>query len=174
MLEPLPWLEQGDIFARIPLFEPILADGQIRASFLEGPALLLTHGCSMDKPDREPGQPRLVHLQFVRLRSMRVLSADIQRRLRRRELGPFDALHVGEPPNLPESFVTLNDPFFLPFGYFEPSLQSFPTHPARRDDGLVAVPTINDTRVGRLDNLDVDLLHRKIIASWTRIDARVE
>lgn len=56
----LPWLGQGDIFRAVPVIVVrLVGAGNVEAEATTGPAVLLTHDCAMDKPDKVTGSPRV-------------------------------------------------------------------------------------------------------------------
>lgn len=108
----LPWLCQGDIFGNAPIVDVgIAASGEIQATIISGPAVLLTHDCDMDKPNRD-GTPRAERLQFVRLRAVDVLPRDRQQTLRatRDRIAPYEVQYLGEISGFGESFILFSDP----------------------------------------------------------------
>jgi hypothetical protein len=93
MRNHLPWLGQGDIFSSVPVLDVTLSSsGAVQAEVAEGPAVLLSHDCDMDKPDRTTGQPRISRMQFARLRSVDATSPTFQTTLRasKNSVGPFE------------------------------------------------------------------------------------
>ncbi|MCA1607441.1 MAG: hypothetical protein LC775_18700 [Acidobacteria bacterium] len=169
----LPWLGQGDIFGEIPVVGAELDHaGNVRVYSSPGPAVLLTHDCAMDKPDKATGLPRVERLQFARLRSITALPSNRQASLRgaAKKLGPFEALHLGEIPQFGETFVLLTDPYYLPAQYFDLALLSHINHPEAEPVGAeYTTPQRRDTRIGRIDAEQLDLLRRKMFAYWTRL-----
>ena len=176
MQENLPWLTQGDIFASAPVVD-VKLDGsnKARADLVSGPAILLTHGCAMDKPDRH-GQPRVERLQFARLRSLNALPIDRQGNLRgtRDRLQPFEALYVGEVPDLGETFILLSDPYYIPAAYFALTFVDYSTDPRAEPNAKYITPQANDSRVGLLDQSQIELLLKKMIAFWARITEQAD
>ena len=73
MRSHLPWLCQGDLFRDVPIVDCTLQGrATIRPRISNGPALLLTHDCAMDKRTKS-GLPRVERLQFAPLK---VVSAE--------------------------------------------------------------------------------------------------
>lgn len=71
MRSHVPWLGQGDIFANLPIIDvAVTGAGEVQATVIEGPAVLLTHDCDMDKPDNATGLPRIQRMQFARLEQL--------------------------------------------------------------------------------------------------------
>jgi hypothetical protein len=168
----LPWLCQGDIFRDVPVIDVTLADpSRVEVISRSGPAVLLTHDCAMDKPNRR-GEPRVERLQFARLRSIDALPPDKQGSLRgsATSSGPFDVLYVGEISDLGESFILLSDPYYLPAAYFALRFDDYTGHPdAGAGSATYAAPGAHDTRLGRLDQAQMDLLRVKMLAFWARV-----
>lgn len=165
------WLCQGDVFSAAPVLDlGSDASGALTATLLTGPAVLLTHDCAMDKsyPD---GSLRAERLQFARLRSIQGLTADRAGNLRGTRLAvePSEALWLGEVEGHGECFIYLSDPYFLPSAYFEPTCVQYEVTEADGSPSRPrATPRAHDTRFGRLDPEQIDLLRRKMIAFWTR------
>jgi hypothetical protein len=167
----LPWLCQGDIFADAPVMDVILVNtNELHVSLPMGPSVLLTHDCAMDKPTRS-GQPRVERLQFARLRAIDSLPNELQRSLRGNQvkLAPYEALYVGNVADLGESYILLSDPYYLPASYFALSFENYSNHPEAEPGARYVTPQANDTRLGRLDEGQVELLRRKLIAFWARV-----
>lgn len=162
----LPWLSQGDILGEVPTISVELdraGDIEVRSS--PGPAVLLTHDCALDKPNVQ-------RLQFARLRVLSALPADQQGNLRgaAKKVGPFDSLYLGQIPQFNETFILLSDPYYLPAEYFRLALLLHGAHPeAESESAKYTTPQQNDTRVGRIDEEQLDLLRRKMLAFWTRL-----
>lgn len=169
----LPWLSQGDIFGEIPVVGVELDPaGDVRAQCSPGPAVLLTHDCAMDKQDKVTGLPRVKRLQFARLRSITALPADQQASLRgaSKKTGPFDILHLGEMPQFGETFMFLTDPYYLPAQYFNLVLLAHSDHSeAGTRNAKYITPQRHDTRIGRIDEEQLDRLRHKMLAYWTRL-----
>jgi len=166
----LPWLCQGDVFSSIPVLVPsVLANASVVAVAVEfGPAVLVTHGCAMDKPTRA-GLPRVERLNFIPLLSLTAADANRQALLKRGQLEPFEALYVGDVPDLGEAYCVLSEMYPLPAAYLRPTIRSFEDHPlAGIDQQQYLVATMNDTRIGRLPETVLELLHDKLNAYWTR------
>jgi len=170
----LPWLGQGDIFGEVPVIGAELDPaGNVHAYSSPGPAVLLTHDCAMDKPDKATGLPRVERLQFARLREITALSPDRQANLRgaAKKVGPFEALYLDEIPQFGETFMLLTDPYYLPARYFDLTLLAHGDHPeAESQSAIYTTPRRHDTRIGRIDAEQLDLLRQKMLAHWTRFD----
>lgn len=166
----VPWLCQGDIFASAPIVETTLSDsGDVQSTVTEGPAVLLTHDCSMDKPD-STGQPRVERMQFARVRALDVLPLNLQRTVRtnRNNLGPFEIQHLGDIPELGESCLLLSDPYYIPSAYFVPIFCDYTGHAEALEGDRYITIQLHDSRIGRLDEDQLILLRRKMNAFWTR------
>jgi len=168
----LPWLGQGDIFRAVPVIVVrLVGAGNVEAEATTGPAVLLTHDCAMDKPDKVTGSPRVERLQFARLRSIDALPPDQRRSLRQgaHKDGPFDILYLDGVGEFGECFFLLNDPFYLPAAYFRLLLTTHPEHvEAESPEAHYTTPRANDTRFGRIDEPQLVLMRRKMVAYWTR------
>jgi hypothetical protein len=133
--------------------------------------VLLTHGCAIDKVDKATDRPRAEFVQFSRLRLLNMQPTDRQGQLRRKKLGPYEAVFAGEIETLGESFFLLSDTYFLPFEYFDPTVGDFADHPDAPDDvERYIVANAHDTRIDRMSPDLIALLHRKMSAFWTRED----
>ncbi len=144
--------------------------GSVQSSVIDGPAVLLTHDCDMDKPSRD-GTPRIERMQFSRLRAFDSLPRDRQQSLRSQQssLGPFEALYLGDVGSFGESFILLSDPYYIPRGYFSPGFQDYPDHPDAEGEAKYLTALLHDTRIGRLEAEQLDLLRRKMAAFWARL-----
>jgi hypothetical protein len=131
----------------------------------------------MDKPTTKGGrQPAIEWLQFGRLRSVEVLETrrlqDVRGRANR--LDPYDVMWLGDVDKLGESFLLLTDPYFLPTAYLDLQLEEYGGEFGVPDGEMRATPQRNDSRLGRLDDEQVALLKRKLIAYWTRLQLKAE
>ncbi len=173
MDQAAPWLSQGDIFSSAPILDVVIDSGVATAAMPMGPAVLLTHDCAMDKAKRD-GRPRAEFLQFAALRSLAdALSTEQAGNLRRARDGvaPFDFLYIGPVGQLGESFLLLSDPYYLPMTYFDVMCREYEGQVAVDGSSeLRAAAGQHDTRIGRLSADRVELLRRKMIAFWTRLD----
>lgn len=160
------WLSQGDIFAHAPVLDYPALSQDLVASSRRGPALLMTHGCALDK-QTNAGRPTIERLTFLRLRSVDALPDDRAKMLRSTatELMPYETLYLGMLPKIGESYVLVSDPYFVPGDYFGPDIQNFDDS---HDAGRRLAITQNDSRSHRLSDEAVELLHAKWIAFWTR------
>jgi len=166
----LPWLGQGDIFSSVPIVDASLQeDGTVAFVQDQGPAVLLTHDCAMDKPHpTDPMRPKIPRLQFARLRA--VGDEDRQRmRSSAARLGPFDVCFLGVTEPYGECFILLDETYYLPAALFnlhfvDPGEDVMSGNP----DAVYATARANDNRIGRIQDDQLDLLRRKMIAYWTR------
>ncbi|GAA3247750.1 hypothetical protein GCM10017691_57280 [Pseudonocardia petroleophila] len=166
----LPWLCQGDIFRDVPVVDVALQGrGTVRPRVSNGPAILLTHGCVLDKRTNS-GKSRVERLQFAPLKAMTLLNADKARNLvlKARELAPSEVMYLGEIGEFGAAFFSFTDPYWLPAQYFELTFQLFPEHLEADETGEFVCPTINDTRMGRIESDELILLSAKLVAFWTR------
>lgn len=169
-----PWLAQGDIFRSAPVLDVALDGESLTVRLPLGPALLLTHGCAMDKA-RPDGSPKADFLQFAAVRSMSSLPADRAGNVRRTRdsVAPYDVMWLGEIPPFGEAYMVLSDPYFIPVGYFDLTCLQ---HEEAVDDGPNlprATPRRNESRLGRLEADRLFLLQQKMTVFWTRFAPRV-
>ena len=124
----------------------------------------------MDKPG-SGGRPRVEWLQFTRLRAVDALPVERRHTLRngQRGVGPYDVLYAGELPTLGECFIFLSEPYHLPAVYFDLGFDDYSGHRDAEPDARYVTPRRNDTRVCRLDDLQIELLHKKMLAFWARV-----
>lgn len=124
----------------------------------------------MDKPG-SGGRPRVEWLQFTRLRAVDALPSERQRALRNApsSLGPYEVMYVGELLDLGECFIFLSEPYHLPAAYFHLTLDDYSGHIDAEPDARYVTPQQNDTRMFRLDDAQIDVLHRKMLAFWARV-----
>lgn len=172
-MRPCPlWLAQGDIFTNVPILDSFLDDaGQVVPRVEYGPAVLLTHDCAMDKPDSD-GRPRIDEVHFTRLYSMQVLDEQRRRTLvgQALHLYPLDALYLGEIGQYGACFVAMNDICCVPAGYLGLDFHTYTGHSDVRDGERLVTAGQNDSRIGRIDEAQLELLRRKFIGYWTRIN----
>ena len=130
-----------------------------------GPALLINHGCALDKKSGS-GKPKIERLAFVRIRDVAALPSDRQGLLRSKdgELEPFEVMYLGHVPTIGEAYVSMSDPYHVPARHFGVVMQTF----GDGEESRLAL-TEHDHRVGRLNDEAVLLFRRKWIAYWTRL-----
>ena len=166
------WFSQGDVFVGVPLGalpeDDTWPQMPSEAPILR-PALLVTHGCALDKKSRS-GELRIERMHFLPLENVAAQSADKQSALRRgaREINPSEVLYLGDVPGLPwEAFVVLSSIHTVPARVFEPILVE-----VLDDDGHVSDRRLSgqqhSDRVARLSDDHVELLLDKLNAYWTR------
>lgn len=163
------WLCQGDIFANAPVLDfPDLSDGRLLPQMRNGPAMLVTHDCDLDK--MKAGKPKIERLAFVRLRNVEELPADRIELIRGsgEKTQPYEAMYLGQIPGIGESYVLVSDPYFVPVGYFKTSIV---TYPGPQPNQHLTV-TENDSRRFRLSDADLALFRTKWIINWTRLQPR--
>ncbi len=166
-----PWLAQGDIFRAVPVLEiEVLPSGQAVASLPTGPAVLLTHDCAMDKAYSD-GRPKYERLQFARLRATAGLPQERRANLQgsRGAVAPFEAMWLGEVGDLGESFLLLSDTYFLPVECFRLLCVQYEEAAGNGPNTPRATPQVIDTRFARLSDDQLNLLRRKMLAYWTRL-----
>jgi hypothetical protein len=174
MRDHMPWLGQGDIFGLAPVVDVQLTDaGKVQAGVVDGPAVLLTHDCDMDKPDGKTSQPRIQRMQFARLRAVEALPESQQRTIRanRNTRGPYEILYLGDITSLGEACILLSDPYYVPVGYFLPTFVEYSDHPNAFAGARFLTAQLHDSRIGRLDEPQLMLLREKMMAFWTRLEA---
>lgn len=165
---PQDWLCQGDVFRSVPLIIPALNQGTVVASVNNGPALVLTHGCAMDKPTRD-GRPRIEFLTVAPLLSLAVQDNNRQTLLRKQaaERQPYEVLYLGEVADFGEAYVSLSETALIPASLFQPVLQAI-TLPGEAEPSNCLVPTVNGDRVATLTASHLELLLDKMMTFWTR------
>lgn len=159
---PSPILDQGDVFLNAPVPRPVVSPA--RHSFADevGPAILLTHGCMMDKPSPDGARPRIEYLQFSRIRAVADLPARRQELLRNNVAAPYEVLYLGEVLGMGECYTSFLETYHLAASYFDLRFV------ASGDVERGAACGINDTRVATLVPAQRGLLAVKLPAFWTR------
>lgn len=167
MDDPLPWFCQGDILRSVPILTAVLGEASdVNFMILQGPAVLLTHGCALDKARK--GRPTAKRLHFVPIVDVSVQDPGKQSALRSSGLTPYEVMYLGHCGDLNECFIVLSEIYSLPIGYFAPTLETWEGHPAARVGDTYLTPARNGARLGRLDDKQVALLLDKMNAYWTR------
>lgn len=163
MFTTLPWVEVKD------------DGGQLTANASgRGAAVLLTHGCQLDKVGRSgrPGPQRLVFAPIHSLSSAD-LGSDYERRLRRRDLHPAEAVLLDFGSSREEAVAFLSEAYMVPSSYFALELHDYGGHEgADPRDPNHATPTRADSRSHTMDDEELALLHRKSAYFWARADIR--
>lgn len=168
-LECEKWLCQGDIFANAPVLDyPNMSDGRLIPQLRNGPAMLVTHDCDLDK--LSGGKPKIERMAFVRLRNVEELPANRADLIRRSngKLQPYEAQYLGRIPGVGESYVLVSDPYFVPVSYFGTAIVQYPG--PEPNQHLTA--TANDSRRFRLSNADLTLFRTKWTINWTRLQPK--
>ena len=160
---------QGDIWQSVPIVLPTIdSSGTLRATCdQDGPALLVTHGCSLDKATRS-GQSRVERLQFLPLLALAQQDRNRQELLRREQINPAEAMFVGDVPGIGEAFCLLSELYWLPASLFDPTLVPYDDHPDAERGSKYLTAHGGGTRLGRLEDERISLLHQKMRAFWTR------
>lgn len=169
MLPTKPWLCQGDIWESVPILVPdVDTTGELRATCdQEGTVVLATHGCVLDKATRS-GQSTIERLQFLPLLALATQDRNRQALLRREEVNPAEAIFVGDVPGIGEAYCLLSEIYWLPARWFDPELVSFDGHPDAEEGTKYLTARSGGTRLGRLEDERVSILHQKMRAFWTR------
>ena len=167
---PQRWLAQGDIFERLLFVRAGVADSTATSALDHSPALLISHGCAIDKKS-SGGRSRLEYLSFLPLQSVTALPRERQENLRRSDgqLRPYEAMYLGDVPSVGESYVLLTQPYTLPASLLRTELREFTAEETGEEAGSRVVATMWETRVACLSDNALDLFTRKWIAQWTRM-----
>lgn len=146
--------------------------GTIASSTEVGPCLLVTHDCDLDKPKGRAADapPRIERLQLLPLRDLDAQPKDRRDLLRRHELSPPEAIHIGHVAGVGDAFGLFSEMFYLPAAFFVLSLIEFPDHPAAESGKRHCVATRHGNRAGRLTSDHLELMRRKMAAFWPRFD----
>lgn len=134
------------------------------------PALLITHGCVLDKKTRS-GALTIERLHFLQLQNVAAQDANKRALLRSkaRTIEPSEVLYVGDVPGLGfEAFVVLSEPVTVPAQRFRPTLVDVPGDGGDVVDRRFAGDGGGHDRVARLSDRHVELLKDKMNAFWTR------
>lgn len=164
------WLSQADVFAEAPILSVTLTGEQLESSVINGPALLLTHDCAMDKAHAD-GRPKLEWLQFTRLRLASDLPAERRGNIwrARDDVAPYDVMWLGD-VGFGDCYVVLSSPYFVPMEYFDVSCVQYEEQVDDRPNLPRATPGRNDSRRGRLEADRLFLLRQKLLIFWTRFE----
>jgi len=169
---PSPWLSQGDIFSKVLIAQAGVVDGMAQAVTKRGPALLMTHGCALDKKRKAAGREvsRLEYLSFLPILSVEQLPPERAEPLRTMgnegQPTPYEALYLGDVPEVGEAYVALGQPYTVPALFLRTELEAFTAEQTGDVAETRVVPTINDERVAMLSPEGLDLLSAKWLAFW--------
>lgn len=165
-----PWVSQGDIFEAVPQCRWEVAPGSLVVVTDVGPALLVTHGCQLDKRSRS-GTPQIKNLQFLPLLDVEEADTNRQAVLRRDDLQPPEVMYLGEMPGGWEAYVGLSEMYTMPAAFFEPRLEVFAGDPrADAEDPNHLVLDAHDRRLGRLSGERLRCLYDKMALFWMRME----
>lgn len=166
-----PWLSQGDIFRLVPIVLAGVSKAVATASLQTGPAMLVSHGCAIDKKSKS-GKSVVEYLSFLPLQSVQALERGTAGDLRGRagELQPYNALYLGDVTDIGESYVDLTQPYTLPALLLRTELQPFTDAETGEGDDERVVATMHETRVAALTHDALKLFWRKWSIQWTRVD----
>jgi len=168
MRTPLPWLSQGDIFAAVPILIPrVLPTGEVVASGDQGPAVLVTHDCALDKTNRAKTEVKVRRLFFLPLLAVSNVTPNEMAVLRRNEVIPTESLYIESAGSFGEAYCLLSEAYYLPADLFRLQL-TVHTHPEAEAEVAHLQASRSHARVGRLDESSLLLLKRKWIGFWTR------
>ena len=147
-----------------------MADSAATAELDHSPAMLISHGCSIDKKDGR-GRSKLEYLTFVPLQNVALLPPDRATNLRASlgQVKPYEAMYLGEVPRIGECYVMLTRPYTLPAALLQAELRDFTAEETGEAPDARLVAGVWDTRVGCLSAGAVDLFQRKWVAQWARM-----
>lgn len=172
MEQQYEWISQGDVFRSVPLARVTWMNGRHKVSEQMAPAVLLTHGCDLDKRTGK-GATRIETLQWLPLRSTEGVDQQRLAILRKKLDNPPEAFYLGDVPGLSwEAFTLLSEVCSMPAAAHQPEMQSFEGMcGADKSDPNHLVFGRHSDRLGRLDSDQVALLYRKVTLFWTRGEA---
>ncbi|WP_286690009.1 MULTISPECIES: hypothetical protein [unclassified Aeromicrobium] len=162
------WFSQGDIFSSMPLVDTAIGPGVGLAALPRGYAVLVTHGCVLDKQNAR-GESQADHMTFLRLIDVAKQPQERAAMLRRMadDVQPYRVMYLGEVDGFGEAFVDLGQPLTHEVSVFQAFLREFQGE-ERRLTGAT-----NSDRSQRLTSEAVDLFHQKWVAHWTRLAVEV-
>lgn len=170
MEAPRPWLGQGDIFEQVPIFLAQRDAGGVHVPVpaTEGPALLVTFDCVLDKRSRMT--PRVKRFHFLPLVAVAAQPQQRQDLVRANGLTPYELIYVGDIPTLGgEFFAILGEVYSVPAKHFAHELHDYQgQNPASPPGEPNLRLTSGDNRLGSLDTTELDLLRDKWNAYWTQ------
>jgi hypothetical protein len=162
-----PWLCQGDLFAKVPVLRAGITD-RPEANLEDGPALLVSHSCSIDKKTK--GKSRLEYLTFLPIHDLAMLPSERAATLRSRawRLRPYEAMYLGPLTDFGEGYVNFTEPYTLPAVIFQPDLREFTDEETGEGDDSRIVLSFHNTRFATLSEDALELFQYKWMAHWTR------
>ena len=171
MDDPKPWLCQGDVFARVPRLIPTFENGRIGGRIEYQAALLITHGCVMDKAGSD-GTPKTRQLTFapLSLPADFPLIASTLPNLRSGSIDPSQLVLIPNHSGNPETVANLHQVFYLPVELFSARIKDFSGDSRLEEDGTTIRLVIDDhhERSSSMDTAELSLLHKKLMVNWTR------
>lgn len=162
-----PWLSQGDIFQSVMIVRAGISNAVVVQAVERGPAILVSHGCAIDKKNKD-GSLKTEYLSFLPLQSAQLLQPDPLATLRANRQGPYEALYLGEVPQIGESYAMLTQPYTLPIALFQPVLRTFTAEETGSEEDQRVTLTQHATRVASLTEPQLELLLTKWSIQWTR------
>jgi hypothetical protein len=166
MRAALPWLGQGDIFASIPVATPRVHGDEVTTSFTQGPALLITHDCALDKTNKS-GEIKVRRLAFLPLHAFTLLNDNEKGMLRKDAIEPSESLYLPGLSSIGDAYCVLSNAYYLPGEYFGLRLTRF-DHPEAEPDKTHLEATLHGERLARLDPDRLQLLRLKWAGYWLR------
>jgi hypothetical protein len=158
------WLSQGDVFLSLPLVSVGLRnDRSLHLMQSDGPAVLITHDCVLDKRNKHGLTIERVHVLPL-LTTDGLANARVSNlKAKQGQLQPYEAMYVGALPEVGDCYLLVSNPKVIPAAYFALTATDV------GDEDLRATPSAaTDSRCGRLHPDDVELLCAKWNAYWTR------
>lgn len=161
MQSHVPWLCQGDVFSDVPIVS-VSSSTKIDVHVDRGAALLPIENCQLDKRRRNRTSA-VLWLQFLPLPDLNDAEPNLRQRLLAREVSPPSTVYVGKASSGEELYGHLGEAYPLPPAYFGLEMQSFEGNIfADAADPYHVVPTVNDSRIGRLTDTWLRTLHHKM------------
>ena len=171
------WLSQGDIFERLPVVTVGVRDSALAADWAPGPAMLVSHGCAIDKKHNKTKRSTCEWLSFLPIQDMAKLDAGKAGQLR--EVGldrrpPYNVLYLGELPSIGEGYAPLVQVYTLPAVVLATEVRDFTDDETGEGPDRRLVPTVHDTRVASLTADALDAFHWKWTVQWTGASVTAE
>ncbi len=171
MRECYAWLSQGDVFVEVPIVRPRHVGDGVTFFPNQGPALLLTYGCVLDKRTHSnPPRPQSSRLQFAPVRSPESANLGAQRMTLLRdggEISPPEAIYL-DLRDAGECVALLSDAFTLPTSYFALEIEDFSGHQGCDEtDPFHAIARQHGERAETLTSEELHLMHLKMNVFWT-------